>query len=1330
MPMGDNDGTDRAAPPRSVDRSRTGGVARSLADNPALIVGIGASAGGLDAYRSFFSAMPADTGMSFVLVQHLAPDYKSMLADLIGKSTTMTVTEATDGATVKPNCVLVIPPDATMTIERGRLKIVKPAPPRNIRRPIDTFFQSLAADQGENAVCIILSGTGSDGTLGVVAIKEEGGFTLAQATFDHHAMSGMPQSAAASGQVDDILAVEDLPARLIAYQKHLTDVAANKADDGTRTDAATHLASIISALRARSGHDFSEYKEKTLVRRLQRRMQVLHVETPEAYIAQYLDRPKELDLLFRELLIGVTQFFRDTAAFDALDATVLKELVSGKGADGSVRVWVPGCATGQEAYTIAILLCEAMDKRRPKPKIQIFGTDIDDRAIAFARAGRYRKPIAGLSSERFERWFTQEGDDCCILPELREMCVFSTHSIIKDPPFSKLDLISCRNLLIYIDGAMQDRVMRTFHYALKPGGRLFLGSSESVTRSTGLFVATDKKHRIFERRLIDGASLPDLPSRGLRIDTPPSQVRPPAAQDAIDQGARRVMERYNPPHLVVDRRHQIVRFSGGAMGDYLEPAPGVPSFALFDILRKPLRPIVRTALQDVRTNKAPVRYENVSVRIGGNSRLVTIIAEAMADDGPDSGFVVLAFQDGGSGASDTTKARADKVVPDAMRAVEQELQTTRTQLQSTIDELEIAGEEMKSANEEYQSVNEELQSSNEELETSKEEMQSINEELQTINVEMASKNDMLTRLNSDIKNLLDSTEIATLFLDDQLRVKSFTRGVTDMFHVRDTDIGRPIAEIVNLLNYPELQRDAKTVLQKLTLFERQVTLKDGTMSFVLRVRPYRTIDNIINGVVLTFVDITAREAGDAALRESQEDLRRLIDSVADGIYCIDRDCVTTLCNAAFVRMLGFADESDVIGVKLHEIIHHSHPDGTPYLRSKSPICRTSLTGEPSHHDDEVFFRPDGTSFPVEYWSRPIMRGGELDGAVCTFVDISQRLRSETALRDSEQQFRAMAESIPQLAWIMDGEGSIFWYNRRWYDYTGTTLETMGGWGWKDVQHPDEVDRVVKRLKHSIDTGEDWEDTFPLRGADGSYRWFLSRMEPIRDESGKVVRWFGTNTDIEDQRRHEELRELLVRELDHRVKNLFAVVGGVVTLSARSAATPQEMASTVQGRLGALASAHVLIRPNASNLVSGSVPMRRSTLRELVETILAPHLDVDSTDRARRAEIDGPEVAISGEAVTSLALVLHELATNAAKYGAFSTADGRLHIQWQVEQGKLALTWTERGGPAIDGPPQREGFGSLLARRSISGQLDGNLVFDWEAEGLTVRLTAKGERLTP
>lgn len=1157
-----------------------------------LIVGIGASAGGLDAFKSFFANVPVNTGMAFVLVQHLSPDHNSMLAELLGRVTELPVIEASDGNQVTANCVFVIPPDATMTIVGGRLAIIKPAPPRDRRRPIDTFLQSLAEDQGENAICIILSGTGSDGTLGVAAIRDHGGLTLAQAEYDHHALPGMPQSAAASGQVDEVLAVEAMPARLAAYQTYLRDVAGAKDAEGLRTDAVQHMTTIMGALRARSGHDFSEYKERTLVRRLQRRMQLLNIDTPANYIKHFRDKPEELDALFRELLIGVTQFFRDPDAFAALSGSVLKGLVAGKGAHETVRIWVAGCATGQEAYTLAILLCEAMHGQNPKPRIQIFATDIDDRAIAFARIGRFRRPVAGVSPERLERWFKPAGEDVCIDPAIREMCVFSTQSIIKDPPFSKLDLISCRNLLIYIDPALQDRVMRSFHYALVPGGQLFLGSSESVTRSARLFTATDKKYRIFERRETRELSLPDLPARGRVIETPPLPAHQPAgagvgASDRLDKTARRVMEKYNPPHVVIDRQYQILRFSAASMGRYLEPAPGAPNFSLFAMLRKPLRAPVRALLQELQASKAAVRHGNLPLRVDGRPHLITLIAESI-DDGE---AMVLAFQDAGPGLSKGLIERDGKATSEAMRSLEQDLLTTRTQLLSTIDELEVASEEMKSSNEEYQSVNEELQSSNEELETSKEEMQSINEELQTINAEMSSKNTQLMHLNSDIKNLLESTEIATLFLDESLRIKSFTSGVADIFNVRDTDIGRPITEIVGLLDYSDLQRDVKTVLRKLTITERRVALKDDTMVFEMRIRPYRTIDNVIDGVVCTFVDITSREA------------------------------------------------------------------------------------------------------------------------------------SEIAVRASEDQFHALAESIPQLAWIMDGDGYIFWYNRRWFEYTNTKLEDMQGWGWQGVHHPDEVDRVVAHLKHCIANGEVWEDTFPLRGADGQYRWFLSRAEPMRDETGKIVRWFGTNTDIEDQRRGEELRELLLKEMDHRVKNLFAIVGGVVTMSARAARTPQELADTIQGRLGALADAHLLIRARDDKSA------RKATLDMLVKAILAPYIGIAGANDAR-ATVQGPKVLVDGEAMTSLALLLHELATNAAKYGALSVPEGRLQISWTLDAKQLVLEWRETGGPTIVGPPTREGFGSKLARRAVNGQLGGELAFDWRVKGLVVRLSAAAESLLP
>lgn len=1160
----------------------------------ALIVGIGASAGGLDAFKRFFANMPSEAGMAFVLVQHLSPDHKSLLAELLGKVSSLDVIEAVDGVAVKANCVFVIPPDATMTIGGGRLAIVRPAPPRDRRRPIDSFLQSLAEDQGENAIGIILSGTGSDGALGLASVKEHGGLTLAQAEFDSHALPGMPEAAANTGLVDDVLLVEDMPARLVAYQRHLAQVADGKGDDGVRHDTISRLSAILRSLHSRTGHDFSRYKEKTLLRRLQRRMQVLQVNNAEAYMARLVENPEELDALLHEMLIGVTQFFRDPAAFDALDAEVLKGLVAARGADDEVRAWVPGCATGEEVYSIAILLREAMDARRPRPKVQIFGTDLDERAIATARLGRYAHPIAGLSVERAARWFTVEGPDCCVVPEIREMCVFSPHSLIKHPPFSKLDLISCRNLLIYFNSDMQDRVMRTFHYGLKPGGTLFLGSSESVTRATKLFAARDKKHRIFERRDVPGATLPPF-STGTRKIEPSMPVSVTvASDDKIDRSVQRVMEKHYPAHLVVDRGHQIIRFSGGAIGGYLEPSPGAPSFALFDILRKALRPAARELLHELRGNDGSARREEVAVSIDGKPRLIHLTAERLAEKGAEAGLAVLAFHDAGPAAPRAKGRSGGPGSSEAVLALEQELRTVRTQLQSTIDELETASEEMKSTNEEYQSVNEELQSSNEELETAKEEMQSINEELQTINTEIAAKNEQLTLLNSDLTNLLESTDIATLFLDENLRVRRFTRGVGEVFHLREADIGRPITEIVSMLDYGDLKRDVANVLRKLTPIERQVSLQGLSTTFVLSIRPYRTIDNVIDGVVLTFVDITDRQAAAEVIRVSEAKFRTLFEYIDEGFCILEKigagpglpsDFRYIAANPGFAIQCGIAD---VVGKTIREVMPKASKD--------------------------------------------------------------------------------------------------------WFDI---------------------YDRV-------LDTGQPIRFEMALGAHDRMLESFAFRFD---DGSGNKLGVIFI--DISHRKLHEEQQELLLGEMDHRVKNLFAIASGVVGLSARSAKSLPEMASTVQGRLGALANAHQLVRPRRD---AGAPAKRQTTLREVVKTILRPYAGGPELNDMLRAEIDGPDIPIGGDAVTSFAMILHELATNAAKYGAFSSDSGKVRVAWEVDEGRLALSWQECGGPPVNGPPKKEGFGSMLAKRSIAGQLDGSLDFEWNHDGLIVRISATLERL--
>lgn len=1255
----------------------------------ALVVGIGASAGGLEAFRTFFLNTPADTGMAFILVQHLATDHKSLLAELVGRVTAMPVVEAADGMAVAANRVYVIPPDATLTIKGRALRVETPAPVRENRRPIDTFFASLAEDQGENAVCIVLSGTGSDGARGLALVKEHGGMAMAQAV-DSSAMGGMPQSAAATGLVDHVLAIDELPARLIEYQRHLSQVAARKDGEGTRADAAPLLARINALLRARIGHDFSQYKEKTLLRRLQRRMQVLRIDTTSAYLAHLRDEPAELDLLFREFLIGVTQFFRDPDAFEALRTAVIPGLLEGKLAGDPLRIWVPACSTGEEVYSIAILVREELDRRALSLKVQIFGTDIDEGAVAAARAARYRAPMVGVSAQRAARWFAREGEDHCPVKLVREMCVFSTHSVIRDPPFSKLDLISCRNLMIYLDPDLQDRVLRTFHYALCPGGALFLGSSEGLSRGARLFGALDKKHRLFRR--LDAETV--FPALAPAAPATRSLARPgPVATDAdrIDSGVRQALEKYFPVYVVIDGGSDILRFSGGEIGAYLGPSPGAASLNLYDILKTPLRSAVRAAVQAASATKAPVVKSDVALVIDGQSRAVTVIAAPLKEGKANAGLCVVAFQDTGPLAA--RKEAGDGVVDGDIKALEQELHTTRTQLQVAIDEFEIVSEEMKSANEEYQSVNEELQSSNEELETSKEEMQSINEELQTINVEMGRKNELLTRLNSDLKNLFDSTEIATIFLDNDLRVKSFTPGITDIFHLRETDRGRPITEIVTLLRYSDLQRDLRTVLRKLSIIEHEVRIGEHGASFIMRIRPYRTVDNVI------------------------------------------------------------------------------------------------------------------------------------DGAVITFVDISERKRAEDDSRDTELKFKALADNIPALCWMAEADGAIYWYNRRWYEYTGAAPETQRGWGWESVHDPKILPTVMERWRASIASGQPFEMVFPLRGANGLFRPFLTRIVPLRDAEGRVVNWFGANMDITKEREveaalsesqarlqfalesarmgewdlnlandtsrrslqhdrtfgydqpienwgvktflehvhpedrpelerylddavarrrdwHFECRviwpdasvhwiaghgslyrngvdepthmlgivsniderkaaesqaRLLMGELDHRVKNILATVSSVVAQTLNTADTPANFAASLEGRINALSRAHGALTQNGGG---------GGALDDIVRTELAAY-----QDDLGRVKIDGPEVILTPKASLAFSMAIHELSTNAAKYGALSTAKGRLSVTWERLRGSdpaiLRVVWAETGGPAVE-PPSRRGFGTTLIERALAYEFDATV----------------------
>ncbi len=954
-----------------------------------LIVGIGASAGGLEAFKTFFDHMPADTGMAFVLVQHLDPDHHSLLAELLGAHTDMPVAEAEDGIEAAPDHVFIIPPDATLSIEHGCLQVEKPAPARANRHPIDAFFTSLAADQGENAVCIVLSGAGSDGTLGLKTVKEHGGFALAQEGDDHTAASGMPRSASATGLVDYTVAVADMPDRLIDYQRHMHSVEARKDAQGNRSDAADYLDTITDLVRGEVGHDFSQYKQNTLVRRVQRRMQVLQIGAVPDYIQRLRDEPGEIESLFDDFLIGVTQFFRDPEAWETLEKTVIPGLVEGKKRDDQIRVWVPACGTGEEAYSLAILLAEAMERAKSHPTVHIFGTDIDERAVEIARAGTYRKALSGLSPERRERWFIPDEDDCYRPNKtIRPLCVFAAHNVARDPPFSKLDLISCRNLLIYMNNELQDQVVRKFHYALKPAGWLFLGASEGVSRSGKLFETVDKKHRLFKSKETTRPELPEVtPSAASSARKTREPTPTPAAGsggDALERRARHVMEKHETPYVVIDARREIVRFSGGLIGRYLEPSPGAASFGILGLLKKALRSAARDAMQHVFETGEPALRPNLPLRIDAEARAVTLIIEPL-DSARTEGVkhCVVAFQDAGpAGRADNGEGGDEN---GDLSALEHELRVTRAQLNSTISDLETANEELRSANEEYQSVNEELQSSNEELETSKEEMQSVNEELQTVNAELNHKNDALTEANSDLRNLLESTQIATLFLNDELCIKSYTPGMRDLFHLREADRGRPITDIVTRLDYRSLKRDSEKVLRDLNLIEREVEMPgEEPHTYIMRIRPYRTVDNVIDGVVITFTDITERKRAEA----ERAKLAMLVDSSLDAIIGHTLDGYVESWNPAAERIFGYSAEQ-VVGQPMTMLIPEDRADEVPELLDRL------RRGEAVDKYDVVRETRDGRRIDVELTVSPVEgAGGEIVAASTTARDITARVEHE------------------------------------------------------------------------------------------------------------------------------------------------------------------------------------------------------------------------------------------------------------------------------------------------------------------------------------------------
>jgi len=891
---------------------------REPANNRFPIVAIGASAGGLEGLELFLKNVPPDSGMAYIVIQHLDPTQKGMLPELLQRITGMKVYQAKDLMEVKPDRVYVIPPNKSMSIFKGVLHLFEPAEARGLRLPVDFFLRSLADDQEEYAAGIILSGMGSDGCSGIRAIKEKSGIVLVQepktARFD-----SMPRNAIDTGMVDIVASPGKLPSELVNFHKHIFVVKSNLSVEAKNKSA---LDKIFILLRAQTGNDFSLYKKNTVYRRIERRMGIHKINEIYSYVHFLQENPKEVHILFKELMIGVTSFFRDPPVWKKMkEKKVIPALIGKMKPNSQLRAWVPGCSTGEEAYSLAVVFKEALDKAGADRKVtlQIFASDLDNDAIETARKGLFTENIANdVPAKRLSRFFTKTEDGYRINTEIREMVVFAQHNIILHPPYTNIDIISCRNLLIYMDPRLQRKLFGLFHYSLNPEGILLLGTSETLGMQNHLFSPVDAGLKIFKRSLADlNPQQFDFPSSFTRsgpgnVENTEPEKPVMNIQKLADQ---LLLQQFSPAGVLVDENGDILYISGRT-GKYLEPPVGKANLNIFAMLRPGFQNDFAIAFRKALLNKEEVVLHHVRISSNGDSLTLNVNIKWIRKPDPLYGKLMIIFTDV-SQSADTKppETKGGKTARSTREAeLEEELLHSREEMQNMMEEMQTSQEELKSTNEELQSTNEELQSTNEELTTSKEEMQSLNEELQTVNAELMAKVEDYSRVNNDMKNLLNSTDIATLFLDKELNIRRFTIQATKIFKLIKSDIGRPFTDQASLLIYPGLPDDAHEVLRTLISVEKQIPTKDGRW-FAIRIMPYRTHDDRIDGLVITFIDISDLKVAEDRLHKMNRENKLLMDSSSNMIVKLSAD----------MKILEFNSAAETFyGIKREEIINKNY----------------------------------------------------------------------------------------------------------------------------------------------------------------------------------------------------------------------------------------------------------------------------------------------------------------------------------------------------------------------------------------------------------------------
>ena len=1087
---------------RSLWEFFLGKIVSKKVEKITLVVGIGASAGGLRALKTFFAHFAKQdrkVDISFVLMQHLDDSGRAIAHEVLTQIAGLPVFEIQNGKKLQPGRVYHAEPHTNIELDGNTFRT---SPAKNRQEQfitIDSFFRSLAADRQFPAVGIILSGDGADGALGIKSISDAGGMTMVQ-TPDSADFPSMPKNAAASGVVDHILNPEEMPKELINYFDYLKGLVENKTLSAFHRQIGSVLGEICEILHKATGHDFKHYKTSTLIRRIQRRMQVSQLSSVDGYLTILRDEPREIDALFKELLINVTSFFRDPEAFETLQRDVLSKAIEGRSKDQKYRVWIAGCSTGEEAYTIGILILEILESRldsqSARPEIQILATDIDEQALSIARKGSYPATIGSVvSKERLQKYFVKKSGRYHVTKDLRELVLFSAHNLINDPPYSQLDLVSCRNLMIYLGSHLQKKLIPVFHYSLRSGGCLFLGNSESLTDHKDLFKTISTKFRIALRKATAISAPGFQPSTLSAHSLSPIESARNHENDLHLIGQRIVLDEFSPRYAIVNEESQIVSISSG-MGKYLDPSSGTFHNNLLKLVKASLRAGLRATFNEAKKMKRKTTFEDASLKVDDATQRIGITVQPMPQLGDDSELYMVIFHYFGTIPSVEVEAhRAGDHAPDAAAfdQLERELETVRNELDRTVQDLEASNEELKSSNEELLSMNEELQSANEELESSKEEVQRANDSLQTI--------------NNDLENLLDSTEIATVFLDDKLTIKSFTPSIKTIYNLASGDTGRPIGHFTHLAKQMPEYPPAQSLRGSKTALEDDIEMADGRW-ILRRLLPYRTTEGNHDGVVATFIDVTH-------LRTAELQYRQLADSMPLIVWTASPDGALDYYNARWYEVTGLdpkvkGDSSwapvihpDDLQI-CHDHWYRSVRDGIPY---------------------EIEFRTKQLNGSYRWYMGRAVPARNSNGVLVkwygTAIDIHDRVMAEEKRRESEKRFQIMADTAPVMIWMSNVGHDFIWVNKGWLNYTGGQISDQVGEGWIKNLHRDDREPILKAYHTAIDARESLLLEFRLRGKNGEFRWFNTTAVPRYTDKGHFEGYIGASMDITERKMASE-----------------------------------------------------------------------------------------------------------------------------------------------------------------------------------------------------------------